>query len=58
MDKWKLKEIKAMELGGNQRAAEYYTQQGMVKDGRPDHEASPHARYKMELAAEVEKCIQ
>jgi hypothetical protein len=29
----------------------------MVKDGKPDHEAAPHARYKMELAAEVEKLI-
>ena len=57
MDKWKLKEVKAMEIGGNKKASEYYTQQGMMRDGKPDHESAPHARYKMELAAEVEKNI-
>ena len=57
MDKWKLKELKAMELGGNIRAREYYDQQGMFKDGKPDHESAPHARYKMELAAQCEKAI-
>ena len=51
MDKWKLKELKAMELGGNKNAKDYYEANGMFKDGKPDHEASPHARYKMELAA-------
>jgi hypothetical protein len=30
----------------------------MTKDGRPDHEAAPHARYKMELAALCEAAIQ
>lgn len=29
----------------------------MQKDGRPDHEAAPHARWKMELGAEIEKEI-
>ena len=29
----------------------------MLKDGKPDHEAAPHARYKMELAAKCEKAI-
>jgi hypothetical protein len=29
----------------------------MSKDGRPDHEAAPHARWKMELGAEAEKDI-
>jgi hypothetical protein len=24
MDKWKLKEVKAMEIGGNKKAGEYY----------------------------------
>ena len=57
MDKWKLKELKALELGGNKNARAYYDAQGMVKEGRPDHESAPHARYKMELAAEVEKAI-
>ena len=58
MDKWKLKELKAMELGGNAKAKVYYDAQGMTKDGRPDHEAAPHARYKMELAALCEAAIQ
>ena len=58
MDKWKLKEVKAMEIGGNKRAHEYYAAQGMIKDGKQDHESAPHARYKMELSAEVEKLIQ
>ena len=57
MDKWKLKELKACELGGNARAREYYEQNAMMKDGKPDHEAAPHARYKMELAATCEKAI-
>lgn len=58
MDKWKLKELKAMELGGNKKAKDYYEAQGMAKDGKPDHEAAPHARYKMELAAVCEQAIQ
>ena len=47
-----------MELGGNKRAAIYFEENGMQKDGRPDHEASPHARWKMELAAEAVKEIE
>jgi len=39
-----------MELGGNKNAQEYYEQCGMIKDGKPDHEAAPHAKYKMELS--------
>jgi len=30
----------------------------MFKDGKPDHEAAPHARWKMELGAECEKDIR
>jgi hypothetical protein len=58
MDKWKLKELKRMELGGNKRAMEFYEQNGMIKDGRPDHEASAHARWKMELAAEADAAVK
>ena len=57
MDKWKEKELKRMELGGNKRAMEYYEQNAMMKDGRPDHEASAHSRYKMELAAEADAAL-
>ena len=54
MDRWKMKELKRMELGGNKAAAEYYEQTGMMSNGKPDHEAAPHARYKQELAAKVD----
>ena len=47
-----------MELGGNKNAAEYYETNGMYKDGKPDHEAAPHSRYKMELAQKVEAAIK
>lgn len=43
-----------MELGGNKNASEYFEANGMMKDGRPDHEAAPHAKYKMELAAKAD----
>eukprot|EP00351_Strombidinopsis_sp_SopsisLIS2011_P004130 CAMPEP_0116877766 /NCGR_PEP_ID=MMETSP0463-20121206/9509_1 /TAXON_ID=181622 /ORGANISM="Strombidinopsis sp, Strain SopsisLIS2011" /LENGTH=46 /DNA_ID= /DNA_START= /DNA_END= /DNA_ORIENTATION= len=46
MDKWKLKEIKQMELGGNKNAAIYFQENDMYKDGKPDHQAPQHARYK------------
>lgn len=58
MDKWKIKELKRMELGGNKRAQIFYEQNGMIKDGKPDHEASSHSRYKMELAAEADAAIK
>lgn len=54
MDRWKLKELFQMQLGGNKLAQEYYEQNGMFKDGKPDHEAAPHAKYKMELAAKAD----
>lgn len=47
-----------MELGGNKNAQEYYEQFGMMKDGRPDHEAAPHARYKMELSQKAEAALK
>ena len=46
-----------MELGGNKNAKIYYEEYGMIKDGRPDHESEPHARYKMELAAKADLSI-
>jgi len=53
MDRWKRKELKAMELGGNKNVLEYYEENGMIKDGKPDHESAPHAKQKMDLAAKV-----
>lgn len=54
MDRWKLKELYQMELGGNKNAMEYYQQHDMMKDGKPDHEAAPHARWKHDLASQAE----
>lgn len=47
-----------MELGGNKLAQEYYEAHGMIRDGKPDHEAAPHARYKLELAAKAEAALK
>jgi len=58
MDRWKRKELKQMELGGNKNAAIFYEENMMFKEGRPDHEASQHSRYKMELAAKAEAAIK
>jgi len=58
MDKWKLKEIKQMELGGNKNALQYFQENDMFKDGRPDHLAPQLARYKQELAAKAEAEIK
>lgn len=58
MDRWKLKELYAMELGGNKNAQEYYKQHDMIRDGKPDHEAAPHARYKLDLAAKADAMIK
>jgi len=58
MDRWKMKELYQMELGGNKNALDYYTQNDMIKDGKPDHEAAPHARYKMELNSKAEAMLK
>ena len=47
-----------MELGGNKNAKIYYDENSMVKDGRPDHEAPQHARYKMDLAERADEAIR
>ena len=58
MDRWKRKEVKAMQLGGNKNAAIYYEQNGMYEGGKPNHEAAPHARYKQELSVKCEAAIK
>lgn len=40
MDKWKWKEIKCMELGGNKNAAIFYEKNDMYVDGKPNHKAA------------------
>jgi len=58
MDRWKKKELKQMELGGNQNAQTFYEEYNMFKDGRPNHEAPMHSKYKMELSAKAEAAIR
>lgn len=58
MDRWKTKELKQMELGGNKNARAFYEENGMFTDGKPDHEHALHSRYKMELAAKAEVIIR
>ena len=40
MDRWKRKELKQMELGGNKNAAIFYEENMMFKEGRPDTRAN------------------
>ena len=48
----------AKQRGGNEKGSnDNFEENGMQKEGRPDHEAAPHARWKMELGAEAEKDI-
>ena len=47
-----------MELGGNKNAQLFYEENQMFKDGKPDHEAPLHSRYKMELSAKAEAAIR
>jgi len=58
MDRWKRKELKQMELGGNKNAQLFYEENGMYKDGKPDHEAPLHSRQKAELSAKAEAAIR
>jgi len=58
MDRWKAKELKQMEFGGNKNARAFYEENGMYTDGKPDHEAPLHTRYKMELAAKAEAAVR
>merc|ERR1712087_674192 len=58
MDRWKRKELENMEIGGNKNAKLYYETNNMIKEGKPDHESAPRARYKQELAAKSEAAIR
>lgn len=49
MDKWKAKEIKIMELGGNKKAHAFYSKNGMFTDGVPNHTNPLLSKYKMQL---------
>jgi hypothetical protein len=54
MDRWKKKEIKQMELGGNKNAQIYYEKNGMMTDGKPNHKAAALSKYKQDLARKAE----
>jgi len=55
MDRWKPKELKCMELGGNKNAMGYYEKNGMYQaDGTPNHKAPQLAKYKQDLAVRAE----
>lgn len=58
MDRWKKKELKQMELGGNKNAMAFYEENAMIKDGKPDHEHPLHSRYKSELAAKADAVLR
>ena len=67
MDRWKARELKQMEFGGNKLAREFYEENGMMQDGKPDHMNPSLQRYKNNLRlkacqavgekAEVEKPV-
>ena len=54
MDRWKLKELKQMELGGNKNAHIFFEKNGMYVDGKPNHKAAQLAKYKSDLLKKVE----
>jgi hypothetical protein len=54
MDRWKLKELKQMELGGNKNAGLYFEKNGMMTDGKPNHKDAKLTKYKTDLLKRVE----
>jgi ADP-ribosylation factor GTPase-activating protein 2/3 len=57
MDRWKLKELKNMENGGNKLAREFYDENGMMESGKPDHKNPSLQRYKNELKLKVDEAL-
>lgn len=56
MDRWKLRELKQMELGGNKAAKAFYEKNGMLTAGQPPEHTNPAlTRYKNELKIKAEK---
>lgn len=58
MDKWKAKEIKIMEMGGNKKAQEFYSKNDMYNDGRPNHENPALSKYKMALSKQAMEALE
>lgn len=58
LDRWKAKELKQMELGGNKAARVFYEKNGMIVQGQPpDHKNPALTRYKNELKNKAEKSL-
>ena len=58
MDRWKAKELKCMELGGNKLAAQYYERNSMtLPDGTPNHKSPALSKYKLDLGKKAEVAI-
>ena len=58
MDRWKARELKQMEFGGNKAAKAFYEKNGMLKSGQPpDHKSTALTRYKNELKLKAEKAL-
>jgi len=57
MDRWKAKELRQMENGGNKLAREFYEANGMMDADKPDHKNPALQRYKNELKAKVDKAM-
>lgn len=58
MDRWKARELKQMEFGGNKLARAYYEKNGMLVAGQPpDHRNPALTRYKNELKLKAEKAV-
>ena len=56
MDRWKAKELKQMEFGGNKKAREFYEKNGMLQQGQPpDHKNPALQRYKNEIKLKAEQ---
>lgn len=56
MDRWKLRELKQMELGGNKAAKAFYEKNGMLQAGQPPEHTNPAlTRYKNDLKLRAEK---
>jgi hypothetical protein len=55
MDRWKARELKQMEFGGNKNARAFYEKNGMIKQGQPpDHKNPALTRYKNDLKLKAE----
>ena len=58
MDRWRARELKQLELGGNGAAKAYYEKNGMLPDGQPpDHKNAALVSYKNELKLKAEKAL-